>query len=185
MTTSNLTADNIKSGVTVTVGDSANASRVASVTGTYSGGGGSAYTPISVGALEVTTNYTSTSASTISSDLHVNPSLLSQGDLLYIVIRDKAGKRNDYFYGQDQFFIYGNNDNDEPSNRSYWYSSNKVSSYTTGGTSGYGVYLSGIDNTGALTVRARYNSTYSKTIDGTYSIDIYKLEWLNNVSPLD
>lgn len=41
VTTSNLTAANIKSGVVVTVGDSANASRVASVTGTYSGGGSS------------------------------------------------------------------------------------------------------------------------------------------------
>lgn len=35
----NLSADNIKSGVTVTVGDSADADRITSVTGTYSGGG--------------------------------------------------------------------------------------------------------------------------------------------------
>ena len=41
VTTSNLTAENIKSGVVVTVGDSADADRVLSVTGTYSGGGGS------------------------------------------------------------------------------------------------------------------------------------------------
>jgi hypothetical protein len=41
VTTSNLTADNIKQGVTVTVGDSADADRVLSVTGTYSGGGSS------------------------------------------------------------------------------------------------------------------------------------------------
>lgn len=41
VTTSNLTADNIKKGVTVTVGDSADADRVLSVTGTYEGGGGS------------------------------------------------------------------------------------------------------------------------------------------------
>ena len=38
VTTSNLTAANIKSGVTVTVGDSDDADRVLSVTGTYSGG---------------------------------------------------------------------------------------------------------------------------------------------------
>ena len=41
VTTSNLTAENIKSGVVVTVGDSADADRVLSVTGTYTGGGGS------------------------------------------------------------------------------------------------------------------------------------------------
>lgn len=38
VTTSNLTAANIKSGVTVTVGDADDADRVLSVTGTYSGG---------------------------------------------------------------------------------------------------------------------------------------------------
>ena len=40
VTTSNLTAANIKSGVTVTVGDSADADRILSVTGTYEGSGG-------------------------------------------------------------------------------------------------------------------------------------------------
>ena len=41
VTTTNLTADNIKSGVTVQVGDSSDSDCVTSVTGTYSGGGGS------------------------------------------------------------------------------------------------------------------------------------------------
>jgi len=40
VTTTNLTADNIKSGVTVQIGDSADSDRVASVTGTYTGSGG-------------------------------------------------------------------------------------------------------------------------------------------------
>ena len=37
---SNFTADNVKSGVTITVGDAGDADRIASVTGTYTGGGG-------------------------------------------------------------------------------------------------------------------------------------------------
>ena len=41
VTTSNLSAENIKSGVTVKIGDSTDDDCVASVTGTYSGGGGS------------------------------------------------------------------------------------------------------------------------------------------------
>lgn len=41
VTYANLTAANIKNGVTVTIGDSADADRILSVTGTYSGGGGS------------------------------------------------------------------------------------------------------------------------------------------------
>lgn len=40
VTYANLTAANIKNGVTVTIGDSADADRILSVTGTYSGGGG-------------------------------------------------------------------------------------------------------------------------------------------------
>lgn len=40
VTTSNLTAENIKDGVTIQVGDSDNSGRIASVTGTYDGGGG-------------------------------------------------------------------------------------------------------------------------------------------------
>lgn len=40
VTTTNLTAANIKSGVTIEVGDSSDSDRVASVTGTYTGGGG-------------------------------------------------------------------------------------------------------------------------------------------------
>ena len=44
VTTTNLTADNIKSGVVVQVGDASDPDRVTSVTGTYSGGGGGSAT---------------------------------------------------------------------------------------------------------------------------------------------
>lgn len=60
VTTTNLTADNIKSGVVVQVGDSADADRVLSVTGTYTGGGSS---DVAMGTLTVASNV-NTSAST-------------------------------------------------------------------------------------------------------------------------
>lgn len=63
VTTSNLTADNIKSGVTITVGDSSDADRVASVTGTYSGGGGSSK---NVQVAQSTNRVTATSLTAIS-----------------------------------------------------------------------------------------------------------------------
>lgn len=76
VTIANLTAANIKSGVTVTVGDSADADRIASVTGTYSGGGSSkniqAYigyasrTANSYGATSVTLTVAKTGTYTIS-----------------------------------------------------------------------------------------------------------------------
>ncbi len=69
VTTSNLTADNIKNGVTITIGDSTDADCVASVTGTYEGGGGGGSSNIvegtfttgsSAGAGSVSLSYTGT-----------------------------------------------------------------------------------------------------------------------------
>lgn len=56
VTLSNLTADNIKSGVTVKVGDSTDDDCVASVTGTYEGGGSAKNIQINSGADSVRTN---------------------------------------------------------------------------------------------------------------------------------
>ena len=62
VTTTNLTADNIKQGVTVQVGDASDSDCVASVTGTYSGGGGSS---MNVQTAQSTTRSTSTSGSSV------------------------------------------------------------------------------------------------------------------------
>lgn len=67
VTTSNLTAANIKSGVTVTVGDSADADRILSVTGTYSGGGSSKNVQTAQSTTRVaSTAYTKTASLTCS-----------------------------------------------------------------------------------------------------------------------
>ena len=63
VTTTNLTADNIKSGVVVQVGDSADADRVLSVTGTYTGGGGSS--DVAMGTLTVASNVNTSTSTTI------------------------------------------------------------------------------------------------------------------------
>ena len=68
VTTSNLTADNIKSGVTVTVGDSADADRIASVTGTYEGSGG---TSKNVQVVQGTSRTTATSLTAVSGTITV------------------------------------------------------------------------------------------------------------------
>jgi len=68
VTTTNLTADNIKSGVTVQVGDSADSDRVASVTGTYSGGG----TSKNVQVLQSTSRTNSSSLTKVLGDLTVS-----------------------------------------------------------------------------------------------------------------
>ena len=64
VTYANITAENIKNGVTVTIGDSSDADRVLSVTGTYTGGGGSSKNVQMVLARYETnsSSYTATSA---------------------------------------------------------------------------------------------------------------------------
>lgn len=57
VTTTNLTAANIKNGVTVTVGDSSDPDSVTSVTGTYSGGGSSKNVQAYFGRAQRTANY--------------------------------------------------------------------------------------------------------------------------------
>ena len=69
VTTTNLTADNIKSGVTVQIGDSADSDRVASVTGTYTGGGGSSK---NVQVLQSTSRTNSSSLTKVLGDLTVS-----------------------------------------------------------------------------------------------------------------
>lgn len=91
VTTSNLTADNIKKGVTVTVGDSADADRVLSVTGTYEGGGGSVQTDTKTATGE---NYqTSMSFSSMKGEpkmftLRLNAQVSSSGSTTYYYIVD-------------------------------------------------------------------------------------------------
>lgn len=62
VTTTNLTAANIKSGVVVEVGDSADSDRVLSVTGTYSGGGSvpAPYTQMNTGSVTIASRYQTT-----------------------------------------------------------------------------------------------------------------------------
>lgn len=69
VTTTNLTADNIKSGVTVQIGDSADSDRVASVTGTYTGGGG---TSKNVQVLQSTSRTNASSLTKVLGDLTVS-----------------------------------------------------------------------------------------------------------------
>lgn len=68
VTTTNLTADNIKSGVTVQIGDSADSDRVASVTGTYTGGG----TSKNVQVVQGTTRTTSSTMTAIGAEMTVS-----------------------------------------------------------------------------------------------------------------
>lgn len=87
----NLTADNIKNGVTVTVGDSTDADCVASVTGTYSGGGGSVSTDtktVTASNYPVSLDFTGMKGQPKMFTVRLNAQVSSSGNTTYYYIVD-------------------------------------------------------------------------------------------------
>lgn len=153
--------------------------------GTASGGGGSSsWTKVAETSCQAST--TSTSAATAITWATGHSEIWTSDKVVYIRIRDTAGKRYGYFYGTDTFFLnaYPVNDSSSTSNNS----SNIIStiwSYANQGdfncrygysTTGYGVYPDTFYPDGRIRIRKRYSSSYSLTIDGTYKIEVYLLD---------
>ena len=97
--------------------------------------------------------------------------------IIYVRVRDKSGKRNGYFYGSDAFFMNFYKANGAtttlatPAVLIYRYNSDALAA--TAGQ--YGVYGYSINSSGTLTIRRRYNSSYSLTVNSTYTVDVYEL----------
>ena len=144
--------------------------------GTSSGGGSSSWTKIG-NTTELTVSTTSTSAASAGT-VALGSGHFKKDKIIYVRIRDKSGKRSGYFYGSDSFFMNWRNANSSTSTLSAcaqeYYRCNSDGTYT--GTSGaYGVYGYSLTTDGTLTIRRRYNSTNTLTINSTYLIDVYEL----------
>lgn len=147
--------------------------------------GGSSYTLLYSGTTTVS-NYTSTSATA-----HVTISPGSQAytsnSILYVKIRDTAGMRAGYFLGSDSYCFNYQAANGNTSNCTYWVKNihrkateGTLSTYTAGTSIGYGLYPYSVTSHGSIRIYKRYNSLYSLTIDGTYSIEVYLLDYIDN-----
>ena len=108
-------------------------------------------------------------------------------EIIYIRIRDKAGKRGGYFLGTDTFFINYKSANGDASELieagRLTYTYNGTYTETTG--TSYGVYPSSIQVNGTVQIRSRYSAGNSRRINGTYKIEVFKLKYPDNVSPFD
>lgn len=152
------------------------------VVGTASGGS-SAWTKVAETSYQIT--YSDTSASSHATWATGHSEIWTSEKIVYIRIRDTAGKRNGYFYGSDTFFMnmYPANGT-TPTNttngiiiNSWNVSSNGTYGQRYGyGSTGYGVFASTVYSDGSIGIRKRYNSTYSLTIDGTYKVEVYLLD---------
>lgn len=156
------------------------------LTGTNSGGGGgSSWKLIKSTTLSVNTTSTSaTSAGTIS----LGSEYFTKDKIIWVRIRDTEGKRAGYFYGSDAYFMNYYKANGANTTLSVpaviCYRDTTAGAYAA--TAGqYGVYGYSISSSGTLTIRRRYNSNYSLTINSTYQIDIYELTLPDGVSLFD
>lgn len=178
-------------GTTATASDVASgkvffASDGTQTTGTASGGGGgsSSWTLVASTSYQVST--TSTSAATVATWATGHSEIWTADKIVYVRIRDTAGKRAGYFYGTDTFFSnYTMKNHPEYTNVSERngsvrniFSCNSSGDYTWRygySSTGYGVYVEYFSDNGDITVCSRYNSNYSRTINGTYSVEVYLL----------
>jgi hypothetical protein len=146
-------------------------------TGTNSGGGTSEWKHIA--STELTVNTTSTSAASAGT-LSCGTEIVTKDKIIYVRIRDKEGKRAGYFAGSDAYFMNYNKANGStsafavPAVLCYRYTTSSAWAGTAGQ---YGVYGYSISNTGVLTIRRRYNSNYSLTINSTYTVDVFTLDY--------
>lgn len=154
--------------------------------GTNSGGGGSSnWTLVKSGSLTV--NTTSTSAASAGT-LECGSGAWTANDVLWVHIRGQSGKRAGYFYGSDAIFVNYRAKNGSTSANSVpavQYIRVDSSGTYTCATGSYGVYAYSITTGGTLTIRRRYNSTNTLTINDTFDIKVYKLSMPTGVNLFD
>lgn len=125
-------------------------------------------------------------------EINTNGKAYTKDKIIYVRIRDKAGKRNGYFVGSDCFFINDKKANDTTNLLSIGmrgttlYSANnggyKIS--TAGSSTGYGVYARSIKSDGVVQIYTKYSSN-AGSVNGTYHIEVYTLEYPDGISPFD
>lgn len=154
------------------------------ITGTLKGGYG--YTKLGEGEVSINTSST---AQTEQLTIECGEEAYTKDRIIYVRIRDKEGLKNGYFYGTDNFFYNTNKANGETydctmASRIIIRRTN-YGTYSANTNNNYGVYANSINSNGTLKIYSRYSSSYSGSINGTYHIDVYALDFPDGVSPFD
>lgn len=127
---------------------------------------------------------------TLLTEIDTSGKAYTKDKIIYVRIRDKAGKRNGYFLGSDCFFINFQKANGTTNQLSIGarattcYSTNNGGYRTTtsGSATGYGVYAKGIKSDGYIQIYTMYSS-FAQEVNGTFHIEVYSLEYPDGVSP--
>ena len=158
------------------------------------GGGASGYTFIASASYAV--NTTSTSGITVGTLSTGDTSIWTSDKMVYVKIRDEAGIRNNYLYGAD-VFLYNWTARGYPSGTStYTICGNLYKGSSNGATSpmaivrstnyqpnGPGIWPSMFYSNGDIDIKARYSSSDTGTIDGTFAVSVYLLDWPGGIGP--
>lgn len=147
------------------------------------GGGGSNYGWTLIKKEELTYSTTSTSAITATTLTCDKDKVYTKDKIIVVKIIDKAGPRNGYFLGSYSFCINQRKANGGTDVYNSGTFINICLRYSGGKyynpNSSYGLYVGTVDREGNIPITAKYNSSNSGTIDGTYIIEVYALDFPN------
>lgn len=141
---------------------------------------------------EYTASATSTSSSSVGT-ITLGSNYFTSDKIIYVKIRDKAGSRNGYFVGTDTYFFnfYAANNSTTilESKATFVHRKSSAGSFNTyvpvSSNEGYGIYPASLNSSGVLTIKKRYNSTYTLTVNGTYVVEVYTLNYSKNGNPFN
>ena len=148
----------------------------------YGSGGASSWTKVAETSYQVST--ASISAEDVATWETGHSELWTSDKIVYVRIRDTAGKRAGYFYGSDNFFINNNPVNGVTSATFengmrqclFQKTDGTFGTYGASNAAGYGVFASIVYGNGSIKIRKRYNSSNSLNINGTYKVEVYLLD---------
>lgn len=116
----------------------------------------------------------------------------NSGKTLYIKIRDKAGKTPGHFYGSDTWISNNAAANEVTAQASLSTVAGFVMAYSPNGnftlyaaTSVQGVMPVSFGSDDRLTIKYRFNATISRSIGGTYLVEVYTLEMPGGGTPFE
>ena len=129
-----------------------------------------------LGSKDFTINQTGESNTSIGS-ITIGASAWTKDNVIWVRVRDKAGTRDGYYFGSDTMFFNANAQNGVASTynvrsvNTIRYNSSQYACYN----GAYGVWAYSITTAGKINIYARYSSTYTLTINGTFSVEVYSL----------
>lgn len=140
----------------------------AEITVDVQGGGGSSNWTL-LGTQEFTVNTTTTTNKAVGT---FTVSGISASKYIFVRIRDKAGKRNGYFYGTDSIGSLYNTVVQMQTVVTHVDSQGNYNGYPNkAGLFPYSFY-----SDGQIAIYSKYNSSNTGTIDGTFVVEVYALE---------